>query len=139
MAENATLPSRRSNETLRGLAFVFLAISALISVVIWILGVGVPGHAIFGLFFVALHVGVAVFIVASPPKYSGLRLIAAMLIVPTEIAVIVLIAYAGETIKYGFKEPEVVCKQKCEESGYQRYQYAAPGSGAKPTGCSCFN
>ncbi len=69
------------------------------------LGTGVPWttHATMGLFFIALNLGVLIFIVASPPKYSGLPLVAAVLIVPIEIAAIFLIAFAEEAIKSWLK------------------------------------
>jgi hypothetical protein len=105
MAENETSPSAWSERVLRALALVLLVISALISAFIWILGTGVPWttHATMGLFFIALNLGVLIFIVASPPKYSGLPLVAAVLIVPIEIAAIFLIAFAEEAIKSWLK------------------------------------
>jgi hypothetical protein len=139
MAESETPPRSSSDGVIRGLAFVLVAISALITAFIWILGVGVPRttHFLMGFLFFAIHAGVVYFIAASPSKHLGLTLLAAALIVPVEIGAIVLLGFAEHTIKYGFKDPEAVCEQQCREGGYKKHRYTAPEPGKVLSGCSC--
>jgi uncharacterized RDD family membrane protein YckC len=122
---------RTSALVLLVIALVLLCVSALASTAIWMLGTGAPGQTLFGVFFVALHAGVAVFIFASPPKRTWIAAIAAALIVPTEVGVIALVGYTDRAMKHVLTEPEQVCSQKCKERGL-RHEYSVQR-------CRCFN
>lgn len=98
--------------------YLIIAVSAAISAVIWVFGVGVPEteHKAIGALFVALHV-IALLIALNPPKkHPTLPVLVGLSIVPLEIASIFLFGALQQAyLKYRPNSDEFV--QLCSTAG----------------------
>lgn len=124
---------------MRTLAAGILAASALLSVFIWVSGIGVPKtyHLSMGACFIALHVLVAYFIFFNPTKRPFWSVVAALLVVPMEVLLIFAGAKVEQLIKYPHGMTEDLCRQNCEKAGYGKYQFSSAATTSIP--CSCMN
>ena len=126
---------------IRAVALALVAISAVISVYLWILATGVDWttHQILGVFFFAVHAAAAIFIAGCPQKYVAWTLAAGFSVVPVELGTVYLFTVTWQAVIQSGTDPAVECKEKCESRGYRVHKYVAPESTTGLSGCSCSN
>lgn len=104
------------------MSFVLLVLSAMISVALWVLGVGVPEqeHQAMGWVFVSLHIGALLFVLAPPEKLKKSRVLVCLMIVPIEVASLLLVAVLQEAYQM-YRPNSDVFIQSCRIAGSRFY------------------